>query len=156
MDSPVATRTPGEPVSPSQTGSSGHTPTVSTPPLSVGQDPIVTRNLGVGAPPVAGTPWVPPEAAGNRAPGGRPAQPGAGGRVGSGPVGVPANEMGAGRGARGAVAGHPGGFVPAGARASGEEDQEHTNKYGPIDWHDDVFADIPAVAPPVIGLEEEE
>jgi hypothetical protein len=60
---------------------------------------------------------------------------------------------GAAAGVRGGVS-NPGGVVPTGGRPAGAEDEEHRNRFGPVDWHDEFWDDTPPVAPPVIGLAE--
>lgn len=165
---------PLQPVDPSQAVPSGPPPVVGQP-LPVGQDPASVRSPLTGVP-VAGLPGGPGSGApagpgtGARAPGerggpsggrpgggGAPGEPGSGGRSGGGPGGraTLGAEAVAGRGAATATArggaGQPG-FVPGAGRAAGDEDAEHTNKFGPVIWHDDFWeAGVPRTAPPTIG-----
>jgi PPE family len=98
-------------------------------------------------------------------PGGRfgPGEPGAGGRPGGpgerggpGPRGLAAAEAIAGRGGA-AARGGPGGFVPGGSLGPGEEDLEHTNKFGPVQDHEDFWEEgLPLVAPQTIGGPDDE
>jgi hypothetical protein len=168
----------GQQVSPSQSVPGGPSPAApSSPSPAPGQEPAPPRHPGTGVP-VTGLPrpGFPEAAGGGRVPGERTGgpggrhgggspggHPGPGARAGGGTGGMPAGEAVAGRGGpaggvgRGAGAGHPGGFVPAAGRAAGDEDTQHTNKFGPADTHDEFWeAGVPVVAPQVIGVDEEE
>jgi hypothetical protein len=89
---------------------------------------------------------------------GGPGTGGQPGRLGGGPVGEEAGGRGARSGglARGAGAAGAGGFLPPGGAGDGDEDKEHINKFGPVDWHDEFWDDTEPVAPAVIGLDEDE
>jgi hypothetical protein len=166
--------------SPSQPGatvSSGHpTSPVTSSPVPTGQESPIGRTP-VGGGPSAGLVGVPgpgvtgEPGSGGRIPSTRTGEPGGGGRNatgGRGPGGrpgvdgrfggAPESEARTGRaaapaGGRGG-AGSAGGLVPPGGQSRGAEDEEHRNKFGPVDWHDEFWDDTPPVCPPVIGADE--
>jgi hypothetical protein len=170
---PPPIETGPSPSQPGSTVSSGHSGSpVTSSPLPSGQESPGGRNpvgggglVGVPGPGTAGEPGsggrVPirtgePGGGGRNATGGRgpEGRPGADGRLG----GAPEGEARAGRaavpaGARGG-AGNPGGLVPPAGKSKGAEDEEHRNKFGPVDWHDEFWDGMPPVCPPVIGADE--
>lgn len=173
---PPPVETGPAPSQPGSTVSSGHSSSpVTSSPLPAGQEALGGRTP-VGGGPSAGLVGVPgPGTTGEPGSGGRvPArtgEPGGGGRNatgGRGPEGrpgadgrlggVPEGEARSGRavapaGARGG-AGNPGGLVPPAGKSKAAEDEEHRNKFGPVDWHDEFWDGMPPVCPPVIGADE--
>lgn len=181
-DSAVAGPPPADPRPETQTGgstvSSGHAGIpVANSPLPQGQSqpggrlpvgsanptPGVVSLRGPGVPDGSGR--IPATRTGEPGPDARPGgrglagpdgRPGAGGRVGAAvPEGGAASGRGGAAGVRGA-AGNVGGLVPGGATAPRGEDKEHTNKFGPVDHHEEFWEDLPMVAPQVIGMDDDE
>jgi hypothetical protein len=174
---PPPINTGPSPSQPGSTVSSGHSSSpVTGSPLPSGQESPGGRTP-IGGGPSAGLVGVPgpgttgEPGSGGRIPSTRTGEPGGGGRNatgGRGPEGrpgadgrfgaVPEGEARTGRaaapaGARGG-AGNPGGLVPPGGKSQAAEDEEHRNKFGPVDWHDEFWDDTPPVCPPVIGADE--